>query len=172
MTHTATAASGAVAPLMGADQRVFDDVPERQRRRMSTQRSSGTDPEIAVRRLLHARRLRYRVDHPLPGLPRRRADVVFPGALVAVFIDGCYWHGCPAHGNTPRTNTGYWAPKIARNRARDADTDRHLHDLGSAVVRAWEHEQPGVVADRVEHLVRARRSCRRGARVPATRRVG
>lgn len=131
---------------------------------MSAQRATGTEPEIAVRRLLHARGLRYRVDRPLPGMPRRRADLIFPGAQVAVFIDGCYWHGCPAHGNTPRTNTGYWTPKIARNQARDADTDRHLAALGWAVVRVWEHEPPGEVADRVEHVIRNRRDTRSGGR--------
>lgn len=105
-------------------------------------------------------------------MPRRRADLMFPGAFVAVFVDGCYWHGCPVHGNTSRTNTGYWAPKIARNQARDADTDQYLTGLGWAVVRAWEHEPPGVVADRVEHLVRTRRATRSGGRGQASRRTG
>lgn len=123
---------------------------------MSAQRSRDTGPELAVRRLLHARGLRYRVDHPLPGMPRRRGDIVFTAARLVVMIDGCYWHGCPHHGNTPRTNTGYWAPKILRNQARDADTDLRLRAAGWEVVRAWEHDDPVEVADRVERALRAR----------------
>lgn len=138
----------------GPDQRVFEDVPQRHRQRMSAQRSRDTAPELAVRRLLHARGLRYRVDHPLPGLPRRRGDLVFTRVRVAVMIDGCYWHGCPVHGNTPRTNTAYWSPKIARNQARDADTNARLAAAGWQVVRAWEHDDPTAIADRVEHAVR------------------
>ena len=85
------------------------------------QRTRDTAPELAVRRLLHAMGLRYRVDRqPLPGL-RRRADLVFGPARVAVYIDGCFWHGCPEHGNPrPRANSGYWPAKIQRNQARDA----------------------------------------------------
>lgn len=138
------------------NQRIFADVPERQRRRMSKQRSQGTKPELAVRKLLYKRGLRYRVNRPLPGLPRRRADIAFLVARVAVMVDGCYWHGCPQHGNTPNTNTAYWVSKIARNRARDAETDRHLAGIGWCVVRAWEHEDPIEIADEIEGIVRAR----------------
>lgn len=127
---------------------------------MSAQRSRDTAPELAVRRLLHARGLRYRVDHPLPGMLRRRGDLVFTAARIAVMIDGCYWHGCPDHGNTPGTNTDYWAPKIARNQARDADTDHKLEEAGWAVVRVWEHQDPVEVADQIEHVVHQRRRTR------------
>lgn len=97
------------------------------RSRMQKQRTRDTVPELAVRRFLHARGLRYRVDRaPLAGL-RRRADIMFGPARVAVFIDGCFWHGCPKHGNSrPSVNGWYWATKIQGNRDRDADTDARL----------------------------------------------
>ena len=122
---------------------------------MAAIRSRDTKPELAVRRLLHAMGLRYRVDRaPLAGL-RRRADVVFGPARVAVFIDGCFWHGCPEHGNPrPAANSWYWPAKIARNNARDQDTDQALAAHGWAVIRAWEHEVPGEVAARVAATVR------------------
>jgi DNA mismatch endonuclease, patch repair protein len=115
---------------------------EAARSTMRANRSRDTGPEMAVRRVLHARGLRYRVDHPLPFDRRRRADIAFTRAKVAVFIDGCFWHGCPEHGTTPRTNTAFWSEKIARNRARDQDTTERLEKLGWAVLRFWEHSDP------------------------------
>lgn len=116
---------------------------------MQGNKRRDTTPEMAVRRLVHAGGLRYRVDvKPLPDL-NRRADLVFTRAKVAVFIDGCYWHGCPAHGTTSRTNPGYWGPKIASNKARDAETDRLLEAAGWTVIRAWEHDDPATVAGSV-----------------------
>jgi len=133
------------------------------RSRMQLQKTRDTGPELAVRRALHAMGLRYRVDRsPLPGL-RRRADVVFGPAKVAVFIDGCFWHGCPEHGRQPGANSWYWPAKIQRNKDRDADTDRRLAEAGWAVVRAWEHEQAEEVAARVAQLVRIRRAGPSGA---------
>lgn len=128
------------------------------RSRMQLQRTRDTAPELAVRRVLHAMGLRYRVDRqPLRGL-RRRADLVFGPTRVAVFIDGCFWHGCPLHGNPrPAANGWYWPDKIRRNQARDADTDERLRAAGWVVVRAWEHEPPGEVADVIAALVRDRR---------------
>lgn len=128
------------------------------RSRMQLQKTRDTKPELAVRRLLHRRGLRYRVDRqPLADL-RRRADIVFGPARVAVYVDGCFWHGCAEHGNPrPAANGWYWPDKIARNRARDADTDRRLAEAGWIVIRAWEHEEPEAVAARVESAVRARR---------------
>jgi DNA mismatch endonuclease (patch repair protein) len=120
---------------------------------MRANRGRDTGPELAVRRLLHARGLRYRVDHPLPFDRRRRADIVFTRPKVAVFIDGCFWHGCPDHGTTPRTNSAFWSAKIARNRTRDADTDRRLVALGWRSLRVWEHEDPAEVAERVAGAV-------------------
>lgn len=127
------------------------------RQRMQRQARRDTSAELAVRKLLHARGLRYRVDvRPVPAL-RRRADVVFTRVKVAVFIDGCYWHGCPQHRSTPRANGPYWADKIARNRSRDLDTDRQLVEAGWTVVRIWEHEDAMSAADRIELVVREAR---------------
>ncbi|MFJ6550028.1 very short patch repair endonuclease [Microbacterium sp. NPDC091676] len=130
----------------------------RSRRVMLGNRSRDTKPEMAVRRACHARGLRYRVDvRPLPEL-RRRADLVFPTERIAVFVDGCYWHGCPEHYVASKSNADYWRVKIARNRERDADTDATLLAAGWRVVRAWQHEDPGTVADAVAAVVRARRA--------------
>jgi len=126
---------------------------------MQRQRTRDTKPELAVRRLLHAAGLRYRVDvAPLTGL-RRRADIVFGPAKVAVFIDGCFWHGCPEHGARPTTaNPAYWRGKVVRNQARDADTDAKLSAAGWLSIRCWEHEDPKQVAERVILTVESRRS--------------
>ncbi|WP_315772110.1 very short patch repair endonuclease [Rhodococcoides kroppenstedtii] len=123
--------------------------------RLSRQRRRDTKPELALRRLLHAAGLRYRVDRaPLPGL-RRRADVVFTRARVAVYVDGCFWHSCPVHATHPRNNAQWWADKLAANVARDRDTDRRLEEAGWTVVRIWEHEDPAVAAEKVLRAVRA-----------------
>ncbi|KAB1648359.1 very short patch repair endonuclease [Pseudoclavibacter endophyticus] len=126
---------------------------------MQLQRTRDTAPELAVRRLLHAMGLRYRVDRaPLPKL-RRRADIVFGPAKVAVFIDGCFWHGCPEHcRRETQANPAYWSGKIASNRARDADTDSRLVDAGWTPVRIWEHEPAQSAAERIASIVRQRRS--------------
>ncbi len=123
---------------------------------MSTQRRQDTAPEVAVRARLHAMGLRYRVHaQPLATL-RRRADIVFPGAGVAVFVDGCFWHGCPDHGRRRhQVNGWYWPEKIARNQQRDADTDDRLRHAGWRTVRIWEHEPPEEAAHRVRDAVAA-----------------
>jgi DNA mismatch endonuclease (patch repair protein) len=110
-----------------------------------------TLPEVAVRSALHRRGLRFRRDHAI-WLPDRvvRPDVVFAGARLAIFIDGCFWHVCPIHGNQPRANTAYWKPKLARNVSRDRAVDAALEAAGWRVLRAWEHEAPEAVADRVQ----------------------
>jgi DNA mismatch endonuclease (patch repair protein) len=123
---------------------------------MKANRRRDTKPELAVRRIVHAAGLRYRVDvRPLPQL-NRRADLVFTRAKVAVFLDGCYWHGCPDHGTSARTNAHYWASKIARNQERDAETDRLLASHDWTIIRAWEHEDPGVVSEWVVSAVKAK----------------
>ena len=110
------------------------------RRNMQAIRSRDTTPERLVRSLVHAQGLRYRVAaRPLPNL-RRTADLVFRPTKVAVFIDGCYWHGCPDHYVAPKTNAGYWSDKVARNVARDRDTNERLRGSGWTVLRFWEHE--------------------------------
>jgi DNA mismatch endonuclease (patch repair protein) len=116
---------------------------------MRGNRGRDTAPERRLRTLLHARGLRYRVStRPSPSL-RRTADIVFPKAHVAIFVDGCYWHGCPEHYRPARTNSEFWRMKIAENQRRDAETNCALADQGWTVVRCWEHEDPTAVADRV-----------------------
>lgn len=124
------------------------------RRNMQANRSRDTQPELDIRRALHRLGLRYRVAiAPVPGL-RRRADIVFTRARVAVFIDGCFWHGCPAHGrSTFNHNAGYWSVKIATNVARDADTNAQLGQAGWRVLRYWEHENAEDVAADIRRVV-------------------
>ncbi len=119
--------------------------------RMSRQASKNTGVELAVRRLLHAAGLRYRVEYPVPGMPRRRIDVAFPRAKVAVLIDGCFWHGCPRHATQPKANADWWRSKLERNMARDRETTEHLLAAGWTVLRFWEH----MPAEEVAAAVRA-----------------
>jgi DNA mismatch endonuclease (patch repair protein) len=117
-----------------------------------------TGPELALRARLHKFRLRYRVDvSPLPSL-RRRADVVFIRARVAVYVDGCFWHNCPIHGTSPKANADWWRAKLAANRRRDEDTDIQLTNAGWVVVRIWAHEDAEIAAARVAAIVKARRT--------------
>ncbi len=119
-------------------------------------RNRDTRPELAVRSAVHRLGLRYRVaSRPLPGL-RRTADLVFRRARVAVFVDGCFWHGCPDHHVLPATNSDYWTGKVGINRARDTDTDQRLAAAGWECVRIWEHEDPSEAALRIERIVRCR----------------
>lgn len=117
-----------------------------------------TKPEIVLRRLLHARGLRFRVDRPVQGVRRRRADIVFGPAKLVVFVDGCFWHGCPEHATWPANNADFWREKIETNRLRDRDTDERLAAEGWDVVRVWEHEDPVQAADRIAQRVRQLRA--------------
>ena len=118
-------------------------------------RRSGSQSERAVRSAVHRRGLRFRVDHAvLVGGLRVRPDLVFTRAMVAVFVDGCFWHRCPLHGTVPKSNLPYWLPKLERNVERDPQVTIVLRSVGWTVVRAWEHEDPIEVADEVERLVR------------------
>ena len=127
------------------------------RKSMQGNRSRDTKPELAVRSAVHRRGLRYRVAaRPLKDL-RRTADLVFRKTRIAVFVDGCYWHGCPEHHSQPRINSEYWSDKIAGNIARDADTTSRLEAAGWTVLRFWEHEDPEAVAEIVQARVRAAR---------------
>ncbi|MBO9107286.1 very short patch repair endonuclease [Agrobacterium sp. S2/73] len=123
--------------------------------RMARVRQKGTDVELSLRKELHARGLRYRLQVPLLTKPRRVADIVFPRAKLAVFVDGCFWHGCPQHASWPKSNAQFWRDKIETNRARDADTDRRLSASGWRVIRVWAHELPGEAAERIESIVRS-----------------
>jgi DNA mismatch endonuclease (patch repair protein) len=123
---------------------------------MRGNRRRDTRPEQEVRRILHSQGLRYRVDLPLAFDRRRRADIVFTRIRLAVFIDGCFWHGCPVHYVPPATNPVYWEAKVARNRERDVETTVRLEQSGWTVLRLWEHEDPdraaGLVRETVAHL--------------------
>jgi len=124
---------------------------------MQANRGRDTKPELALRSAAHAMGLRYRVSvRPMRDL-RRTADLVFTRARVAVFLDGCFWHGCETHHTVSATNAGYWAEKVIRNRERDRETDRVLVEAGWAVVRVWEHEDPIDAAARIKEVVAANR---------------
>lgn len=125
---------------------------------MSRTRGRDTVPERLVRSAVHRRGLRFFVDRRPVAHVRRRADLVFPGVRLAVFVDGCFFHGCPLHGTWPKRNPEFWREKIEGNRRRDADTDRRLADEGWHVLRFWEHEDPQAVADIIEKTVRELRS--------------
>ncbi|MBN9608867.1 MAG: very short patch repair endonuclease [Actinobacteria bacterium] len=119
---------------------------------MRGNRSRDTKPELAVRKLLHAQGLRYRVHYrPLSSL-RRTADIVFTASRIAVFIDGCYWHGCPEHYVASKSNREYWDTKIATNSARDAETTAVLSDAGWTVLRYWSHDRPEEIASSIREL--------------------
>lgn len=121
---------------------------------MQANRGRDTKPELAVRRLVHAQGLRYRVNvRPVNNL-RRTADLVFTKQRVAVFLDGCFWHGCPDHFTLPSANRVFWDAKISGNVERDAETSRLLADQGWFVLRFWEHELPETVASRIVETVR------------------
>lgn len=124
---------------------------------MQRQARRDTTPELAVRRAVHRRGLRYFVDRAPIGGCRTRADLVFPSAKVAVFVDGCFWHACPKHGTSPRANRDWWKEKLKANRARDARTNAALQEAGWLVIRAWEHEPAEDVAERVFRAVAERR---------------
>ena len=124
---------------------------------MRNTKRRDTKPEIELRSLLHRTGLRFFVDRPvLPDDRRRRADIVFPRAKVAVFVNGCFWHGCPEHASWPKKNAEWWRKKIETNRARDEDTDARLRGNGWAAIRVWEHEDLHSAAEIVEHHVRTR----------------
>lgn len=131
-------------------------------RRMTNQQRRDTRPEMAIRRLVHARGMRYRVDAALPGM-RRRADLLFTSSRVAVFIDGCFWHSCPEHGTKPKNNAAWWGAKIAANVERDRDTDQRLAADGWHVLRFWEHEAAEAAADRIAETVHNSRPVQEGS---------
>lgn len=122
-------------------------------------RRSGTRPEVALRSSLHRRALRFRKDLNVDAGERKvRPDIVFTRARVAVFVDGCFWHGCPEHRVVPGRNREYWIPKLRRNVERDRDVDRALGSAGWLVVRVWEHEDPVAAAERVARILDTQRT--------------
>ncbi|TDH45800.1 very short patch repair endonuclease [Mycobacterium eburneum] len=129
------------------------------RRQMQAQKTSGTRIELQVRRGLHALGYRYRVNRrPLPDY-RFRGDIVWSGRRLVVFLDGCFWHGCPIHGTTPKSNTEWWRAKIQANRDRDRRVDDILRQRGWTVLRFWEHNNSvDIIRSVVDHLESADRA--------------
>lgn len=123
---------------------------------MSTLARKDTKPELELRRALHRRGFRYRVQLKVPGNRRRTIDIAFPRLRLAVYVDGCFWHGCPEHHVRPRANNEWWTWKIERNQARDGDTDRHLQAAGWTVLRIWEHEAVDAAVEQVAEAYRLR----------------
>ncbi|MGW2828246.1 very short patch repair endonuclease [Streptomyces sp. NPDC001286] len=116
---------------------------------MRSNKGRDTKPELALRKAVHALGLRYKVSkRPLPKV-RRTADLVFTRVHLAVFMDGCYWHGCPEHHTLAATNRTFWMDKVETNRRRDQQTDEWLREAGWEVLRVWEHEDPNAAARRV-----------------------
>ena len=129
--------------------------------RMSVAKTSGTQPEMAIRRLLFKAGLRYRVQYRVSGLARRSIDIAFPRVRLAIFVDGCFWHGCERHRSVPTSNAEWWMAKLTENRLRDNDTGKRLSNFGWSVLRFWEHDNPQLVASKILRVVQ-----RLSSRVP------
>ena len=125
-------------------------------RRMAATRGRDNARELALRSALHRQGFRFRVHLKIFKGLRRTADIAFPSLKVAIFLDGCFWHGCPIHGTWPKNNAKWWREKILTNRKRDRDTDQRLKTSGWFVIRVWEHEDAKVVAKRIVHMLKAR----------------
>jgi DNA mismatch endonuclease (patch repair protein) len=125
---------------------------------MRSNKGRDTGPEVAIRRAIHARGLRYFVNRRPVRTIRRTADILFPRQRVAVFVDGCFWHGCADHHTVASTNAEYWAKKVASNRRRDSETDALLAAAGWTVVRIWEHEAVDAAADLIQQTIRLARA--------------
>ena len=137
--------SAAVPPLRPSSASVSQQMSRHPRR--------DTGPELALRRALHAAGYRYRVQYPVPGWPRRTIDIAFTKRKVAVFVDGCFWHGCSIHRGVPTANKAWWQEKLTKNVARDVETTAHLLALGWNVVRVWEHEAAADALARIGRIL-------------------
>jgi DNA mismatch endonuclease (patch repair protein) len=133
---------------------------------MRSNRRRDTAPELAVRRILHANGMRYRVDMRVVRETRSRADIAFTRQRIAIYIDGCFWHSCPEHLHLPKANADYWTPKLARNVERDAEVNAILRGLGWTVLRFWEHEPAQGTADRIIAALERTRSAAPSASDP------
>jgi DNA mismatch endonuclease (patch repair protein) len=144
---------GVMAKRKGVPEASSEDA----RRRMQVVRRRDTAPEVALRSALHRLGLRFRLHRRvLPGL-RRHADIVFTRVRVVVYVDGCFWHGCPVHGTQAKANASFWRQKLEANQRRDLDTDRRLRESGWEVIRIWEHCDPEAAARQILAAVRSRR---------------
>lgn len=133
-------------------------------RRMAATRGRNNPAELELRSAIHKQGFRFRVHSKiLPGL-RRTADLSFASLRVALFLDGCFWHGCPIHGTWPKHNAATWRDKIETNRARDKDTDQKLKENGWVAIRIWEHEKPNVAVRRIVRVLRSRRKALNNSR--------
>jgi len=124
---------------------------------MARVRTSDTAAEVLLRKRLWREGLRYALRRRLTGRP----DIVFVSARLVVFVDGCFWHGCPAHYTTPKTNDDFWRRKLLQNRERDARVDAKLKSEGWTVVRVWEHEVEKAIDRTVARISESVRSARR-----------
>lgn len=124
-------------------------------RRMQRQGRRDTKPEVLLRKALTKRGLRYRIDYAPVGEVRSKADIAFVGIKLAVFVHGCFWHGCPEHHRPTKSNTKWWADKIGANQRRDQETAIALEAAGWTVERVWEHENPDAAADRLVARIEA-----------------
>jgi len=130
----------------------MSDVLTREQRsyNMSQIRGRDTKPEMLLRHALWTTGLRYRVHYRLPGRP----DIVFVSRRIAIFIDGCFWHGCPEHGVRPKTNSKFWNTKIQGNMERDKKNRKLLEEAGWMVLRFWEHDIENDLSSLVKKLKR------------------
>jgi DNA mismatch endonuclease (patch repair protein) len=144
-TDTVEAASlpAEIAPMRPSSPMVSSSMSRHPRR--------DTGPERALRRALHAAGYRFRVQYPVPGWQRRTIDIAFTKRRVAVFVDGCFWHACQEHRGVPSANKDWWREKLAKNVARDLDTNEYLRGLGWRVVRVWEHQDIAEAVTRIRH---------------------
>lgn len=126
-------------------------------KRMQATKPRDTAPEIALRSALYRSNLRYRIDvRPLREF-NRRADIVFRSTKVAVFVDGCFWHGCPIHGTQAKANAKFWKNKIRQNQIRDKDTNKQLRKAGWRVIRVWEHENSEKASQKIYNIIMKRK---------------
>ena len=117
---------------------------------MSAIQSKNTKPELRLRKALWAKVLRFRVQYG-----KEKIDIAFPSKKIAVFVDGCFWHGCPIHSHLPKSNEEYWVPKLKKNIERDKAKNERLEAEGWKVLRFWEHEltKCGEVVKKIEYEI-------------------
>ena len=134
----------------------LDPIAPETTKRMRATAQRDNSSERRLRTAVHALGLRFRLHQKLSPGNRRTADIVLPTSRIVVFVDSCFWHGCPIHGSAPKNNAALWKTKLDANHARDRDTDARLRTLGWKVVRVWEHEDANRAAGKIARVVRAR----------------